>query len=96
MDVRGIGIGMPALTTPVRGTTPADGDFADLIRRGVAEVNGSQLESEMIQQRALAGENLPPGAVQVAAIKAELALTTMVQIRNKLVEAFQEIRQMQV
>lgn len=72
-------------------------DFSQVLKQSVDQVNKMQLEAQDKQQAFQAGA---PGAdlqdVMVSLQKASLSFQTMVQVRNKLVSAYQEIMNMQV
>ena len=79
--------------TPGRGQTTG---FAELFRDTLTQANQAQLNAERLIEAVAAGEEPNPGEVASAVNKADIAFRTMIQIRNKLVEAFQELRQLQV
>ena len=89
------GIGDTMLPLPNSAVSGGQG-FDDLLRNAVAQVNQDQLNSENIVERVAAGEDIDDAVVVTAVTKAELAFTLMVQIRNKLTDAFDELRQLQV
>lgn len=72
--------------------------FADILRKSIAGTNLLQNEAD------IANKNLALGQVQVedlhqiilAGEKAEVSLLLTVQIRNKIIEAYQELMRMQV
>jgi flagellar hook-basal body complex protein FliE len=85
------GPGAPA--TP--GATPAGGSFADALGQAVASVERQQVEADVsARQVALGGGNLHETALALE--KADLSLRVAVKIRNKLVEAYQDIMRMSV
>ena len=71
--------------------------FAEVLKQSIDQVYQMQLESQDKQLAFQAGE---PTAdlqdVMVSLQKASLSFQTMVQVRNKLVGAYQEIMNMQV
>jgi len=72
-------------------------DFAALLQSAVNEVNSSQQDAKRLTQQFEQGDsaaNLQD--VVVSLQKASLSFQTMVQARNKLVSAYQEIMNMQV
>lgn len=79
-------------------TPTADGDksFGQFLTEAIGEVNQLQNNSHA------AGLNLAAGKVQdisevvIAAEKATIALQLTMQVRNKVVEAYQEVMRMQV
>lgn len=72
------------------------GIFEDLLRNTVVDANKQQVRAEDAMASFLRGDQVDPAAVVSAINQADLALRTMVQIRNKLVQAFEELRQMQI
>ena len=78
-------------------TTPVEGD-ADAVNalRGIAGDFASTLaKSEQIAQSTMMG-NADPHALVQALAQTELAVETAVNVRNKVVEAYQEILRMPV
>ncbi len=70
--------------------------FADTLKESIANVNELQKDSnEKIQQLAT-GRTDDIASVMITAEKADIALRTMVQVRNKIIDAYQEIMRMQV
>ncbi|NLR75505.1 MULTISPECIES: flagellar hook-basal body complex protein FliE [Leeia] len=73
------------------------GDFAGMLQSAVNRVNDLQKQAESAQQSFAVGE---PGMdlqdVMMAMQKASLSFQTLVQVRNKLTTAYQEISNMQV
>jgi len=71
--------------------------FAEVLKQSVDQVNQMQVDA---QNKQLAFQSGEPGAdlqdVMVSLQKASLSFQTMVQVRNKLVGAYQEIMNMQV
>ncbi|MHB9117959.1 MAG: flagellar hook-basal body complex protein FliE [Burkholderiales bacterium] len=79
-------------------STPAGGvDFASMLKSSIDQVNGAQQEAGQLSRQYEAGSasvNLQD--VMVSLQKANVSFQTMVQVRNKLVSAYQEIMGMQV
>ncbi|MGQ9685956.1 MAG: flagellar hook-basal body complex protein FliE [Thiobacillaceae bacterium] len=72
-------------------------DFAALLKNALAETNAAQLEArELSRQFATGDPNANLEAVVLNLQKASVSFQTMVQVRNKLVSAYQEIMNMQV
>lgn len=72
-------------------------DFPALLKNALAETNAAQLEArELSRQFATADPNASLEAVVLNLQKASVSFQTMVQVRNKLVSAYQEIMNMQV
>ena len=81
------------------GAAPAQGmqpGFLDLVKGFVADVNGLQAHSGKTVNAFAAGEITDVHQVMVAAQEAGLALDLLLEIRNRTMEAFQEIMRIQV
>jgi flagellar hook-basal body complex protein FliE len=80
---------------------PANGaegsDFSALLKSSIEQVNAAQQEADKLSK---SFEQGAPGAelqdVMISLQKANISFQTMVQVRNKLVTAYQEIMNMQV
>jgi len=72
-------------------------DFAALLKSSVDQVNsGQQDASALVKEFELGNPNANLQDVMMSLQKANLSFQTMVQVRNKLVTAYQEIMNMQV
>jgi flagellar hook-basal body complex protein FliE len=78
-------------------TTPADGEggAAAALRNVVGDFASTLAKSEQIAQSNMMGDVDPHALVQALA-QTELAVETAVSVRNKVVEAYQEILRMPV
>ncbi len=70
--------------------------FADTLKDTISKVNELQLDSDHKIQQLATGKTDDVAAVMISTEKAEIALRTMVQVRNKIIDAYQEIMRMQV
>ena len=70
--------------------------FADTLKDAVADVNQAQEVADVKMQEIATGKNHNIPEVMIAAEKADISLKLMVQVRNKIIEAYQEIMKMQV
>ena len=80
-------------------TTGAAGqsDFSNLLKQSVDKVNETQVDSKKLQDAFQAGDpNVNVSEVMVAMQKSNVSFQAMLQVRNKLVSAYQEIMNMQV
>lgn len=84
------------LGTPVTGATSAPGSFESVLVRMVDEVNGKQVASARMTNQLLSGENVPLHRVMIAAEEAGVSFQLMVEVRNKLMDAYHELMRMQV
>lgn len=86
------------IAKPVQGEKPAARlDFATALRASLDEVNKSQNAAEQLGQRFALGDNsVNLSDVMIAGQKANISFQATVQVRNKLVSAYQDIMSMQV
>ncbi len=83
--------------TPDVGGVEGAPDFGALLKSAVDEVHSAQLEAKQLtEQFELGQDNASLQDVVVSLQKASLSFQTMVQVRNKLVSAYQEIMNMPV
>jgi flagellar hook-basal body complex protein FliE len=68
--------------------------FAELLQQSLGEVQGLNLQANDAVQRSLVGDDLGMAETFTAVREADLAVRLMMQIRNKLVDAYQEVQQM--
>jgi flagellar hook-basal body complex protein FliE len=98
INIHGLGLSaaMPSALKPA--AAPAEGvpSFKDTLFNAIERVNGLQQEAEKAMADFSAGRTHNVNEVMVAVQKADLAFQTLVQIRNKLLDAYQEISQMRV
>lgn len=74
----------------------ATGDFAKLLFNQVGEVNSMQRQADGMVHSMLTGGDVNQAEVLTAVQKADLAFRMMLQVRNKLVDAFRELQQIQI
>ena len=83
------------LESPVAETNGAQ--FANLIKESLDQVAASQQQSSDLQTRFIAGdETVSLSEAVVAAQKASLEFEAVMQVRNRLLSAYQEIMNMQI
>ena len=85
-----------ALTGPKGADAPQKGDFNSHLKNALGEVNDLQQKADQAIQQ-LVGEG--KGDLQetmIALEKADVSFRLMMQIRNKVLEAYQEVMRMQV
>lgn len=91
--VTGIGVGMPR---GVSGANEAAESFGRLLGQALDNLNRIQVEADASSARLAAGEPVDLHDVMLAVEEADLSLRLALQMRNKLMEAYQEINRMQV
>ena len=81
---------------PTSSTGDAGPSFAATLKEAVNSVNQSHLDADKKAQELSTGKTDDIAGVMLAAEKADIALRVMVQVRNKIIDAYQEIMKMQV
>ena len=92
----------PQVTGPSQGAgnaQPAEvkgGSFFETLQKSMEEVNADQLQADSSIKDLVAGKSKNIHETMLQIQKAELSLKTMMQVRNKILEAYKEIIRMQV
>ena len=72
-------------------------DFADVLKSSIDKVNATQQQATQMQKDFVAGDSTQNlHEVMVALQTASVSFQEMVQVRNKLVTAYQDVMSMQV
>lgn len=85
--------GLAGVTTP--GVQPAGG-FSQMLDGLVSSVDAKEAQATDVTRRVLLGETDQIHQSVIAMQEASVALSLMVEVRNKLVESYQEMMRMQV
>ena len=77
---------------------PPGGDtsFQDLLVGSIEQVNTMQSNADQAVEALFTGEDVNPAEVLTAVQKADLALQLTMQLRNKAMEVYREIRDIQI
>jgi len=87
---------LPAVSGP-KGQPPGETtDFASMLAEQLTKVNELQLQADNLTQQFVAGQTENLHDVHIAVEKANLALQLTVEVRNKVIEAYQEVSRMQI
>lgn len=71
--------------------------FSNILKDSLDKVNNKQIESDILTQKMIRGdEDVSIHEVMLAGEEAKLSLQLAMQVRNKLVEAYQEISRTQI
>lgn len=95
-----IGAGMPLADIGAPVTIASEGvgapGFLDMIGHGLQRVDASLREADTGLRALAAGEDVPVHDVMMSMERARLDLMLAVEVRNRLVEAYQELNRMQM
>src|SRR5262245_26462484 len=72
------------------------GSFGDVLKQSLAEVNHLQEKSDAAITALASGEKASLHDTMIAMEQASISFKLMMQVRNKIVEAYQEVMRIQV
>ena len=81
---------------PARADAPAGAGFAQLVERELADLDRSTAAAEKAMTDLAAGKPVELHEVMITMEKARLGVQTFLQVRNKLVESYQDLMRMQM
>lgn len=93
---------VPSLTQPrvLSGTLAAEqsssGSFKNFLLESIDQVNSMQQDANHAVEQLATGGDVSPAEVFTAVQKADLAFRMMMQVRNKLVQAYQDVQNIRV
>ena len=94
---------MRAMATQAQGKPSASNDvaaqtdFSQMLKQSIDKVNETQMESSKLAEAFQAGDpNVQASELMVALQKSNVSFQAMLQVRNKLLSAYQEVMNMQV
>ena len=70
--------------------------FKNLLLEGLDQVNSMQQNADVAVEQLITGGDANPAEVLTAVQKADMAFRMMMQLRNKLVQAYQEIKEIRI
>ncbi len=92
-------LGTPGLKTPTPSAEVGSSDgprFKDVLLDHLSEVNRLQMEANQGMEKLATGQTDNYTEVFSAVRKADVAFSMLMEIRNKLVDAYRELQQMRV
>ena len=78
------------------GASEETSSFKDVLLNSIREVNSMQQAADQAVEKLVTGEDVNPAEVLTAVQKADIAFRMMMQIRNKIVQAYQEVQDIRV
>jgi flagellar hook-basal body complex protein FliE len=93
------GISTTSLTSPgnlMPRADDADGSFKNFLVDAIQEVNTMQQDADRAVESLMTGEDVNPAEVLTAVQKADVAFRMMLQVRNKMVAAFNEVQSIRI
>lgn len=72
------------------------GDFADMLKQALQEVNEAQATSEVEARKLMTGDGADMHSAILAVQKADVSFQMMMAVRSKLIDAYREVMRMQM
>jgi len=102
-SINAIGGARPLLTAPAlnganstNAAVPGQLSFSDVLLQSLEQVNQMDKQAQSAIATGLADNDLTQAEIFTAVKKADLAFRTMLQIRNKLMDAYNEVKQLRM
>jgi flagellar hook-basal body complex protein FliE len=88
-------IAMPSIA-PMAGAAQSSGEFQNILSTAIDSIQSAQTNAGDAVQKFISGENEELHTTILATQKADMAFQLGLQVRNKVVDAYQEIMKMQM
>ena len=82
--------------TGIASSPPTEGNFKNFLLEALDTVNNLQQDADSAVKDMFTGGDVTTAEVLTAVQKADMSFRLMMQIRNKLVQAYQEIQQVRI
>jgi flagellar hook-basal body complex protein FliE len=96
--ITGLPIPPPAtpLAAPQQAGAAGGGQFKNILLEAIGQVNSMQTQANEAVQQLVTGGDVNPAEVLTTLQKADISFRMMLQIRNKLVQAYQEVNNIRI
>ena len=98
MEIQGLGPQAPVQkpVDPTGENSKADGSFLDTLKDSIRDINQIQIQAEQAIADVVSGNKQDLHQTMVAIEKADVSFQLMMQVRNKIISAYEEILRMQI
>lgn len=86
----------PLLNPPMSANQAGSASFKDMLVDSVKQVNSMQLDADHAVEQMFTGGDVNPAEVLTAVQKADLAFRLTMQMRNKLMDVYQEVQNIKI
>jgi flagellar hook-basal body complex protein FliE len=90
------GAALPAPPLAAGKQSGAAGSFKDFLIKSIKDVDSAQHEANHAVESLMTGGDTDPASVLTAVEKADLAFRMMLQMRNKVMAAYQEVKDIRI
>ena len=100
-NIGNVGMTSPAALPQALGAKPQGagagaGSFKDMLLGSIQDVNQMQQQADKAVETLMTGGDANPAEVLTAVQKADLAFRLMMQMRNKMMQVYQEVKEIRV
>ena len=88
--------GVSAPTPPTAPTRPDGASFGDMVKSGLEQVSAAEQGADDLVQKMASGQSVQPHEVMIATSKATLSVEMLSQVRNKALDAYREVMNLQI
>lgn len=92
-ELKDLGASGPLPLSPAGESSPS---FGNLLGRLVTEVNDTQVHADEAVKGLISGQNVSLHQAVIATEEANVSFQLMVEVRNRLLDAYQELMRMQI
>ncbi len=85
-----------SLAAGVKSQPAGGGSFKDMLLGSIQDVNAMQQQADQAVETLMTGGDAEPAEVLTAVQKADLAFRMMMQMRNKMMQVYQEVKEIRV
>ena len=91
------GTALPAMPAPANGAGNTDAaSFKDFLIKSIKDVDSAQQQANKAVETLMTGGDVDPASVLTAVEKADLAFRMMLQMRNKVLTVYQEVKDIRI
>ena len=91
--VTSLPVGLPAFT---QGLSSSSNGFTQVIQRFVDDTNNQQLKADQAVEMLATGQSDNVHETMLALTRADLSMRVFMEVRNKVMDAYQEVMRMQM
>lgn len=102
MAINSVSMAIPTISNestkinPTVTSADAQQTFANTLKEAISKVNDQQIQSDTMTEKLINGGDVELHEVMIASQKASIILNATMEVRNKVIEAYQEIMRMSV
>lgn len=96
MRIQGVGPQIIPPSVPNKVEPSGDGSFGTTIKNAISDVNKLQGKADQMATQLASGDAIEVHQAMIAMQQASQALNLTIQVRNKVIEAYQEVMKTQV